>query len=61
MTERDLINLLNRAAAAIESPDNITSDEAQDLIEDLVTEAKRRHITHDVRVIQQEDRNHDTR
>jgi hypothetical protein len=35
MKNRDLINLINRAAAAIETPADLTEDEIQDLLDDL--------------------------
>ena len=38
---RDLKNLLNRAAAALETPGDLTVDDKQDLIMDLTNEAKR--------------------
>jgi hypothetical protein len=37
---RDLANLLNRAAAALETPDDLTPQDKADLIEDLVVAAK---------------------
>ena len=36
---RELINLLNRAAAAIETPDDLTKRDFSDLVEDLVITA----------------------
>ncbi len=41
MKHRDLHNLLNRAAAAIETPGDITARDRDDLIEDLATAARR--------------------
>lgn len=38
--KRDLINLLNRAAAALETPNDLTQEEKDFLVEDLVVAAK---------------------
>jgi hypothetical protein len=39
MKPRDLANLLNRAAAALETPDDLSEIELEELIEDLQAEA----------------------
>lgn len=39
MKKRDLVNLLNRAAAAIENPADLNHNEVQELLEDLLTAA----------------------
>lgn len=36
----ELRNLLNRAAAALETPEDLSREDKQNLIEDLVTAAK---------------------
>lgn len=40
MKTRDLLNLLNRAAAALETPKDLTPKERAELIEDLLHAAK---------------------
>ena len=40
MKQRDLAELLNRAAAALETPDHLSDLERDDLVEDLVVAAK---------------------
>lgn len=40
MKTRDLINLLNRAAAAIETPNDLSEVETIELIEDLIVAAE---------------------
>ncbi len=40
LKKRDLANLLNRAAAALETPDDLNELEVSELIEDLVVEAR---------------------
>ncbi len=42
MKNRDLVNLLNRAAAALETPADLTAQDVRDLIADLTTEAAQR-------------------
>lgn len=37
--DRDLANLLNRAAAALETPGDLTGEDKQELIKDLLYEA----------------------
>lgn len=39
--KRDLRNLLNRAAAALENPRDLTSEEVAELVEDLTVEAEK--------------------
>lgn len=39
MKERDLVNLLNRAAAAIETPNDLNDQERDELVEDLTVAA----------------------
>lgn len=39
MKQRDLVNLLNRAAAALETPADLTPDDHQQLVQDLIAEA----------------------
>ena len=39
MKARDLQNLLNRAAASLETPDDLTEGEKNELIEDLINAA----------------------
>lgn len=39
MSKKDLINLLNRAAAGFETPDDLTEEEKTHLVEDLVVAA----------------------
>lgn len=39
MKARDLANLLNRAAAAFETPNDLSEDEKAELVEDLTTAA----------------------
>jgi hypothetical protein len=41
MKTRDLINLLNRAAAAIETPADLEHNEVLDLLEDLLQLAQK--------------------
>lgn len=45
MKTKDLVNLLNRAAACIETPGDLTSEEISQVAEDLVEAAK--EIEHD--------------
>lgn len=44
---RDLTNLLNRAAAALETPADLTDQERQELIEDLTSAAEPQPVTYD--------------
>jgi len=45
MKTRDLINLLNRAAAAIETPNDLNEAEIIELIEDLIAVADAMEMT----------------
>ena len=40
MKNRELVNLLNRAAAALETPQDLTKEDMEQLIEDLIVAAK---------------------
>ena len=45
MKPRDLKNLLNRAAAALETPDDLTDQDIAYLIEDLIVAANEIGVT----------------
>jgi hypothetical protein len=42
---RDLVNLLNRAAAALETPADLTEQEQGELVQDLTAAAEEIHLT----------------